>query len=113
MQSVKTPAAIDDSVTSVWSRIRAHLESRKERIYREISEYPTPIPRCDQQFNYLLEERELIARELDQVNNAAGKEITHAGAVKLIEDFLASTAYVEVEEKRKIRSLLAGAPHVA
>jgi hypothetical protein len=54
MLSRKTPLATDypiDSVTSVWTRIRAHLESRKERIYREIGGYPTPIPRCDQQFN--------------------------------------------------------------
>ena len=47
----------EDFLTSVWNRIRAHLENEKTKIYEEIRNYPRPVPACDQQFNYLLEER--------------------------------------------------------
>jgi len=40
-----TPAALRESLARLEAEIRA---------------YPTPIPRCDAQFNHLLEERERI-----------------------------------------------------
>src|ERR1700741_709514 len=36
-----------------WHAIKACLERKRERVHAEIRAYPTPIPRCDQQFNYL------------------------------------------------------------
>lgn len=44
--------------------IRSHLENEKHRLDAEIKNYPTPIPACDAQFNYLLEERAKIAEEI-------------------------------------------------
>ena len=44
--------------------LRKQLERQKEQIYTEIQAYPFPIPACDQQYNYLLEERARIRREL-------------------------------------------------
>jgi hypothetical protein len=49
---------------------RAALEARRRELDREIREYPTPIPRCDAQFNHLFEERERIARELEALARA-------------------------------------------
>lgn len=46
-------------------RIR-DLENERQRVNEEIKNYPTPIPACDAQFNYLLEERARIAQELDR-----------------------------------------------
>ncbi|MCY4081148.1 MAG: hypothetical protein OXF54_12965 [Caldilineaceae bacterium] len=43
---------------------RARLEAERERIREEISSYPTPIAGCDEQFNYLLERRAQVRREL-------------------------------------------------
>jgi hypothetical protein len=54
--------------------IRDRLESERERLYREIANYPRPIPACDQQFNHLLEERERICRELDSMIPLSGTE---------------------------------------
>jgi tyrosine decarboxylase / aspartate 1-decarboxylase len=45
--------------------IRERLEARKRRLDDEIRAYPTPIPRCDAQFNGLLEERSEIVRRLE------------------------------------------------
>jgi hypothetical protein len=33
----------------------------------EIRSYPTPIPRCDAQFNHLMEERDRIVRALQDI----------------------------------------------
>jgi hypothetical protein len=49
---------------------KADLESERHRINDEIKNYPTPIPACDAQFNFLLEERARIARELRELEAA-------------------------------------------
>ena len=43
---------------------RARLEGERRRIQEEISRYPAPIAGCDEQFNYLLERRSEVRREL-------------------------------------------------
>ena len=45
--------------------LRASLEARRKQLDEEIRAYPTPIPRCDAQFNFLMEERARIVRELE------------------------------------------------
>jgi hypothetical protein len=49
---------------------RRLLEEEKRRLDAEIRAYPTPIPRCDAQFNHLFERREEIVRELERLDNA-------------------------------------------
>jgi glutamate/tyrosine decarboxylase-like PLP-dependent enzyme len=44
---------------------RAPLEARRHALDEEIRAYPTPIPRCDAQFNHLFEERERVVKELE------------------------------------------------
>ncbi len=46
------------------TRKRLALERERDRIFEQIRSYPPPIPACDDQFNYLLAERDRIAREL-------------------------------------------------
>ena len=43
----------------------SQLEEEKRRLDEEIRDYPTPIPRCDAQFNALFERRDAIIRELE------------------------------------------------
>ena len=49
---------------------RRLLEEEKRRLDAEIREYPTPIPRCDAQFNHLFERRAEIVRELERLATA-------------------------------------------
>ena len=46
---------------------RAELEEKRRRLDDEIRSYPTPIPRCDAQFNQLFEERDRLARLLEEL----------------------------------------------
>jgi hypothetical protein len=49
------------------------LRKRKELIDAEIRNYPTPIPRCDAQFDHLLEERARLIRELHRLDATLGQ----------------------------------------
>jgi hypothetical protein len=46
---------------------RTALEAEKHRLDEEIRNYPTPIPRCDAQFNHLFDRRAAIVRQLEQL----------------------------------------------
>ena len=43
------------------------LEYQKQALDKEISQYPSPIAACDEQFNHLLKERERILAELKEL----------------------------------------------
>ena len=58
-------------MTERIAQVRSQLEAEKRRLDEEIRNYPTPIPRCDAQFNHLFEQREKIVRELERL--ATGK----------------------------------------
>jgi hypothetical protein len=45
--------------------LRTRLEARRRRLDDEIRAYPTPIPRCDAQFNHLFEQRARIVAAIE------------------------------------------------
>lgn len=47
------------------SELRARLEAQRRRLDDEIRHYPTPIPRCDAQFNHLFDQRARIVAAID------------------------------------------------
>ena len=49
------------------------LEKVKTRINKQIGSYPSPIPACDVQFNFLLKERSKITLALKKVDNLLTK----------------------------------------
>ena len=42
---------------------------RLQRVKDEIKHYPTPIAGCDEQFNFLLSERDRLTLELKKIRN--------------------------------------------
>jgi hypothetical protein len=63
-----------DSGKSGREASKARLNEEKRRIYEEIRNYPRPVPVCDQHFNYLLEERDRICRELNRLEKEGALE---------------------------------------
>ena len=55
--------------SSALESARQLLTIQKERIHELLRNYPTPVAGCDDQFNYLLEERDRIAQELAALEN--------------------------------------------
>jgi regulator of replication initiation timing len=93
-------------VESVWGRIERHLDAEYDRVNGEIKRYPRPIPACDLQFNYLLEQRSRLAQELERLREAAGESFQAAAPKKLIEEFLRSSTSITDEVKHTVVSLL-------
>jgi hypothetical protein len=92
-----------DLLTSGWKRIRAHLEDHQRRVYEEIRNYPRPIPACDQQFNWLLEERARISQELERLQLAYDDGLARGG-VEAIVDFVQSSRYMDEGARQGVRS---------
>lgn len=93
---------------SVWSRIRDHLENERHRIYQEIKNYPTPIPACDAQFNYLLEERANIVQEFDRLKALSNDSLSRRDHIKCIDEFIVLSNYITGKMEQTIRSSLLG-----
>ena len=49
----------------VIKEARTKLEQERRRLDEEIRAYPTPIPRCDAQFNHLFERRARIVAAIE------------------------------------------------
>ena len=92
-----------DSIKSAWRNIKYHLEKKRDRIYTEIKDYPPPIPACDQQFNFLLEERTRIAQVLNQIDKLAAESLSHSTPLQLLDQFIRSSPDIHYTVARKIR----------
>ena len=89
---------------SLWNEVRGELHRAKRRIDEEIRSYPTPIPRCDAQFNHLQEQRARLARELDRIGALSEKDMGYGDCVGLIEAYIASAPYLDDDEERQLRA---------
>ena len=83
-------------ITTLASEILEHLRGLRERLADEVRSYPTPITRCDAQFNHLYEQRGRLARDLDRLEK---EKVTFA----LIEQFIASAPYTDDPSEREFR----------
>jgi hypothetical protein len=109
MPSVTSTTQLDtarDSATleSMWNEIKLHLEDRRRSLAAEIRSYPTPIPRCDAQFNHLYEQQARLVRDLDRIGALSGKSLQREDTIELIERFIASAPYTDDGGERALRS---------
>ena len=93
-------------VKSVWKMIHQHLDKEMRRVQDEIRSYPAPIPACDAQFNYLLEERESLSSELARVRGFMNEELDSEDARSSIDAFLNVSTYLGDSAKREIQLLI-------
>lgn len=82
----------------VWRRLREHLEQRKADIAAQINNYPPPIPACDAQFNYLLEERGKLSEELNRLETARLRSLEQDSAVQGGGDGEAIAAFIAASD---------------
>ena len=84
------------------TEIVGHLRAVKARLAEEIRTYPTPIPRCDAQFNHLYEQLGRLARDLDAVESAKSERAAARA-------FVASAPYTDDPFEREFRSRISAA----
>jgi len=111
MPTATSPRAVDREedlalLKSLWKEIKNGLQRGKRVIGEEIRSYPTPIPRCDAQFNHLYEQQARLARELDRIAALAEKSLKREDYIGLIEGFIASAPYADDAAERRLRSRL-------
>ena len=88
-----------------WEMVKACLESERERVHAEIRTYPTPIPRCDAQFNHLIETRERLFHELARLDAARSSAVGDDGAAR-VEAFIESSGCLDDDAKLRLKSAL-------
>ncbi|MDQ5845434.1 MAG: hypothetical protein M3539_09090 [Acidobacteriota bacterium] len=91
---------------ALWKSIKDRLENERHRVNEEIRNYPTPIPACDAQFNYLLEEQAKIAQEMDRLKALSKGSFTRED-VELIDEFIRTSNYITGDAERTMMSFLA------
>jgi hypothetical protein len=111
MPTATFPRAVDREedvvlLKALWKEIRDDLHRSKHAIGEEIRSYPTPIPRCDAQFNHLYEQQARLARELDRIAALAENSLKRGDYIELIERFVASAPYADDAAERQLRSRL-------
>jgi len=101
----RTETAPDSAkLESMREEIRLHLEDLRRALAAEILSYPTPIPRCDAQFNHLYEQQARLARDLDRIHAFGEKNPGREGCIELIGRFIASAPYTDDGGERELRS---------
>lgn len=93
-----------DGSAAIWQAIRQHLQDKKAELYDAIGNYPPPIPACDQQFNYLLEQRAQVSRDLARLETIARQGPAHGDTLHLIDEFLRSSTVIDDALVQQIRA---------
>ena len=75
---------------AAWGYIEAVLTSRLASVEDEIRHYPSPIPACDAQFNYLLAQRSNLRRELAKVRAALNTSAPKPAQQQMLDEFVSS-----------------------
>ncbi|MCL4266875.1 MAG: hypothetical protein KJ069_27085 [Anaerolineae bacterium] len=87
------------SAEALWLEIKTYLEEKKNLLNEEIINYPPPIPACDAQFNYLLEERARLTAELNRLQELAGQGADDADTTRLLQEFITSCAHIDTDSE--------------
>jgi hypothetical protein len=102
-------ASGDSPLAALVAEIEAFLTARREALAAEIRGYPTPIPRCDAQFNFLYEQRSRIGTALNAIAERCAGGRTPAACRQIVGDFLAEPAFSDLPAEAALRSRAARA----
>jgi hypothetical protein len=108
------PAMVPASAET--NRLHALLASLRDFVLRtkrslddDIRSYPTPIPRCDAQFNHAYEQRASLAALLQRIDAAAADNVRANALLRAMAEFSALPPIGESDEERILRARIADA----
>lgn len=99
---VRNTEIATEDVREFGREVEAALQRAKERIKREIHAYPPPIPACDAQFNYLLEQRNTAAAELGAVRSACASGDTTAAQASALAQLVKASTILKPDVKQRL-----------
>jgi len=85
------------------------LQRTKRVTEEEIRSYPTPIPRCDAQFNFLYEHRARLSQQLEHANSVLEANASANQLVDVIAAFISSACSAPSVEEDALRARLSEA----
>ena len=97
-------AAAGSTGLRALTAFKKQLEKVKIRVNKEIGNYPSPIPACDVQFNYLLEERSKISVVLKRVDNLLRKCQTETIEIETIEELIKMSSQIDDGMAARLRA---------
>jgi len=77
MQPLSATADATGTLTSICQELRDYLQRERRLVDEQIRTYPTPIPRCDVQFNDLYERRTRLSQALQRVSGLLDRHGDH------------------------------------
>ncbi len=86
-----------DSVNDAGAQLRAQLTQERERVLAELRAYPPAVPACDAQFNYLLEQRDGLGRELGRLDAILAAGTDAQLKTQRLADFLRNSAFFNAD----------------
>ena len=86
------------------TEFKNQLEKVKIRVNKEIGNYPAPIPACDVQFNYLLEERSKISMALKHLHTLLTKCQTETIGIETIEELIKTSNQIDDGMAARLRA---------
>ena len=80
------------------------LEEAKILVNKEISSYPSPIPACDVQFNFLLKERSKITLALKKVDNLLTKCQAEIVEIETIAELIKTSNQIDDDMAERLKA---------
>ena len=101
---INEDSAAESKGLRALTAFKNQLEKVKIRVNKEIGDYPSPIPACDVQFNYLLEERSKISLVLKRVENLLTTCQTETIAIETIEELIKMSSQIDDDMAARLRA---------
>jgi hypothetical protein len=96
-------------LASLCLELRVWLANVKRSRDEEIRTYPTPIPRCDAQFNHIYEQRARLAQLLDRLDAVLRGSHAPDDFTIVLAQIVAAPAFCGDAEERELRARAAAA----
>jgi hypothetical protein len=101
---MKPTLADANRLRSLGVELRDSLVRAKRSIDDEIRTYPTPIPRCDAQFNHMYEQRSRLADLLNRLHAALDRGDGAGELLSAMTEFASLHSMDETAEERSLRA---------
>jgi len=105
----RSPPDYDSGVAAMqatWAELKGHLEQRARRLNEEISRYPTPIARCDEQLSALLEQRAALFGRLKQMDGFDVAARNRQNRVRLLQSLFGLPSDAAEPEELRLQARL-------
>jgi hypothetical protein len=98
-----------ERLRSLAAELRDFVLGAKRALDEEVRSYPTPIPRCDAQFNHAYEQRARLAALLQRMDAPRDRPDEAATLQRAMSEFVSLPSTGETVEERRLRARIADA----